>query len=635
MSTYKTKLLCLLVVGILLYPGLTFARRVREVITPGSLFKPSITLKPTEEIESLSYLEREILSGRKIRSSEMVGRILQEGGSLEVEAHLRGLDGPGSSLDLPNFQEMLTLPDEPLPSTATLTSDFDVNIEFSKASFDDIDNLPEELENEKPENLIIYSAPDYNIPEEHPYIARPIKRGGKVAEFEVWRWNTKQKKYEKSPLPISEDLPTLSNKLGLAQAPAYIFGRLFCITGIRIHLGEISPMALAGGMESSNAFIVSLLSAASILSGANFSWADIVVTAVLLENKVLGGENSTGGQGHLASILGGAYRHVWLSGREKYYGALSIPLVPKDEFDNFKEFIKNHMLLVQYGKEYKDGKPVGTRAADLTNTMWTDLLVEKDPVGLPLHQEKLGLTEAYVNALKNRNIDTIIKTIQRYVEIRNQLTLRWAEAVIKEGKEEWLTGSEDRKGLPDEYKEALALYGLYGAAYEARKSKLDKLKDAEGNYVDVDTLNQLALDRLEKIYEKKMSFYTAKAQKFVENAKKKGFAFMPLGAGGPGAVMIAVARDLNELKKFLEGWKDNRIKNGINEIKDEDEQEIVNIIRGKKDGKIIGYVPFEISNQDIKFSGLIDNQALIDEYGLKRPEKGEHFNYNQQTGELP
>ena len=96
------------------------------------------------------------------------------------------------------------------------------------------------------------------------------------------------------------------------DAPAYIFQNIFGLNGIKITCESISPMALAGGMESSNAFNVALIAAASMLSGADLNLAEVFNLAVKLENDELNG--LTGGQGHLSSMLGGAYQHMWLSG---------------------------------------------------------------------------------------------------------------------------------------------------------------------------------------------------------------------------------------------------------------------------------------------------------------------------------
>ena len=214
-----------------------------------------------------------------------VRRLLQfvrdNGINLEIVAHLRGVDGCGSSLDLPEFQ--LDLTEEgaklviDLPSTTTIASDFEVKITFeaAEAGFED---------------AVVYEAPDY-------FAGQTVLR-----DVELVPHADAQK--------AAAGMMMLRN--GQKDAPAYIFKNLFGLTGIKITCQKVSPLALAGGMESSNAFNVALIAAASMLSGADLNKADIFNLAVKLENDEFNG--LTGGQGHLSSMLGGAFQNIWLSG---------------------------------------------------------------------------------------------------------------------------------------------------------------------------------------------------------------------------------------------------------------------------------------------------------------------------------
>jgi hypothetical protein len=213
-------------------------------------------------------------------------------------------------------------------------------------------------------------------------------------------------------------------RVRLLDAPGFIFSNLFGLSGVKITMEGISPMALAGGMESSNVFNTALISAASMLTGANLSAATIFNLADKLENDEMGG--LTGGQGHLSTLLGGAYRHIWTSGVTKDgvrnpYSAVSKELLGADQLSA----IEDHMMLVQAGKEYKDGKPIVPRTAALINFMWTDLLRERDEIGFGLHQEKLGLTSQFTKALEEGDFKTASEVTQRYVRIRDALVKRW------------------------------------------------------------------------------------------------------------------------------------------------------------------------------------------------------------------
>ncbi|TRZ49682.1 NAD-dependent epimerase/dehydratase family protein, partial [bacterium] len=82
----------------------------------------------------------------------------RRGWEISITGHLRGVDGCGSSLDLPEFQIRLTppgaMPLDELPSTPTIASEFTVTVKFALA--DD-------------ENVIEYVAEDYGITPDKPY----------------------------------------------------------------------------------------------------------------------------------------------------------------------------------------------------------------------------------------------------------------------------------------------------------------------------------------------------------------------------------------------------------------------------------------------------------------------------------
>ncbi|OYT61908.1 MAG: hypothetical protein B6U69_02665, partial [Thermofilum sp. ex4484_15] len=350
-----------------------------DLIT-GYLFEPS--LKPL----------RPKRWGDEVR--KLLRRAEEEGLELAIIAHLRGLDGPGSSLDLPSFKRKLTKPGANLlrevPSTVTFTSNFYIKVSFSLA--------------EDPDS-IVYVAPWYGIDEDEPYVIKPCRKGGKV-ELRVLGDRGKL-------------VRELSNKLSYREAPALVFSELFGIKGVKVTCKEIPLMALAGGMESSNAFVIALIAAASMLSGANLTWSDIFEKALYLENDLLG--TSTGGQGHLAAILGGVHRHIWLLGLKGVESAFSIPLLDRET----TEYFEDHVLIVQAGKKYSNGKPAEPRTSRLVNNLWVDLLVDEDPVGLRLHGEKVKLAYEYAEALKYKDLAKVVGLVNRYVDIRNELCKRW------------------------------------------------------------------------------------------------------------------------------------------------------------------------------------------------------------------
>ncbi len=455
---------------------------------------------------------------------ELLKKAKGEGVALSVTGHLRGLDGPGSTLDAPAFQMGLTkngIKDlAELPLTPTIASIFDATIRF-------------ELAND--ENAIEYIALDHGISGDHPY---------KVVVNNTWSIQNGQK-----------------------DAAAFIFGKVFGLRGIRIVCEKIPSMALAGGMESSNVLNVSLIAAASMLSGADLSMADIFSLAVKLENDEFGG--LTGGQGHLCCMLGGAYKHIWLSGVKDHdgnlvnpYSALSEPLLPSDGFRS----IENHMMLVQAGKEYKDGGAVVYRTASLINNMWTDLLKDGDKVSAPLFREMMTLANQYVRALQTKDYETVVKTIDRYVDIRNLLCKRWMALMLD------AHGKKDVPEYAKKYTEKV--FGTYSDNKDYAFIK--KMYEEYG-----DSLRSVSLYELGPISELVMA------------AREKGIAIMPLGAGGPGANLIAVSpKGAESLKSFLES-------HGLSELTEDKARETIS-----GSGILKGYMPFKVGVESLRINGF-------------------------------
>ncbi|MCP4450043.1 MAG: hypothetical protein GY809_01165, partial [Planctomycetes bacterium] len=248
---------------------------------------------------------------RPKRSCDDVVAILKQakehGWPLEITAHLRGVDGPGSSQDLLRFQVKMTETDQAftwmfaMPSTTTIASEFSTTIRVEAADAGD-------------EDKIVYVAPDYFSGAHERTINDP------------------------------EDLRNEHGLVSMKDLPAYSLAHYFGITrGIKITCDPLSPLPKEGGMESSNAFSTSVYAIGSMLSGAGWSWAKIIKHAVYDENTLYGDKEPgiTGGQGHACSCLGGANTLIWCSGfgsagmddDETYiyetdsYGIFAVPLL--------------------------------------------------------------------------------------------------------------------------------------------------------------------------------------------------------------------------------------------------------------------------------------------------------------------
>ncbi|NQU74025.1 MAG: methyltransferase domain-containing protein, partial [Candidatus Omnitrophica bacterium] len=529
----------------------------------GLLFRPTINFEHGTKLTP-KVIRKHIKTTRNAAQVRELLRTAKEKDiKVSIEGHLRGIDGPGSSLDLPEFQIKLTKKDarsiEEFPSTPTIASEFKLKIRFELA--DDPDSIE-------------YIAPDYGIMKNNPFIVKKVKldKNGRIVEAMTARFAFS------NIIKLFRGKVKL-NKNAQALAPAFILMKVFKLKGIRVICEEISAMARAGGMESSNVFNVTLFAGGSMLSGAGLSMADIFSECVKFENDELGG--LTGGQGHLCCMLGGAYQHVWLSGQKNDqgqlmnpYSALSIPLLKGEESIRA---IEEHTFLVQAAKVYKNGKPQVRRVASLTNNMWTDLLRDKDPIGFAKHEEKLPATARYTLDLARNAFGAASDEVLRYTYRRQDLDKRWLGLAI-----------DAHRGVE----------GIPSYAYRYARRVWDHKHPDYEDYEVVRTLYEEIGSDLREI-----SFYTLDPlNTLVEEGAENNIAIMPLGAGGPGANSIAMsAEDSEYMRRFFED-------HSLGELQQE---EVRSIMRGT--GELKGYMPFKVGKEPLKISGF-------KELGLQLPE---------------
>jgi hypothetical protein len=339
------------------------------------------------------------------RNGEVVAAILKQARKndwpLEIKAHLRGVDGPGSSQDLLRFQVKMTQTDKAftwmfaMPATTAIASEFSTRIRVEAADAED-------------EDKIVYVAPDY-FPGPH-----------------------------KRTINDPEDLRNDHGLVSMKDLPAYSLARYFGITrGIKITCDPLSQLPKEGGMESSNAFSISMYAIGSMLSGADWSWAKIIKHAVYDENTLYGDKEPgiTGGQGHASSCLGGANTLIWCSGfgsagiedDENYiyntdsYGIFAVPLLTSPSSTFYER-----LFLCQPGKDFAPGgKPKKDRLASDTNYEWTEEW--KDKVGQQLHLMKKELHFIWKRAAEQGDDHAAAYALNQYSSIRLALNERYKQ----------------------------------------------------------------------------------------------------------------------------------------------------------------------------------------------------------------
>jgi len=437
-----------------------------------------------------------------------------QGIGLSAWGYARGIDIGGTSLDLPQWQLELTPRGvsqfNDYPATSTTTTNYPVKLRF-------------ELLPPGNEDVIEYVAPSYGITAD-----KPLRVTGEVQLDKNGRTNQ-------------------------AHAPAYIFRNLFGLKGIRIICDEIDPMVLAGGLESSNVVNTALIAAASMLTGAGLSQADIFATAVRLENNDLGG--LTGGQGHGSVLLGGANLLVWLSGVRDAQGQLTNPYsfmaVPLTNEAGIKA-IEEHVMLAQAGKGYLDGNAVIPRTADLVNKMWTFVLEAsaKDPSIRHWFTRQVALLSDWRKALATQDFEAAGKVADEIVDIRDQVQLHFVQMALRAQ-----TGIHGLPAYAEEFRKLLfdESYTVGGVCYYNDFKLVRALLQSHG----ADWLEAHSLYDLDPI------------ATLVKEGRAAGIHLIPLGAGGPGANLGAVsAHGTAYMTKFFQ-------EHGMGEIEKEEARHMI------------------------------------------------------------
>ena len=486
----------------------------------GHLFDPTGAILAREGLTKAAVQTSEAKPIEEVRT--LLKRAQDQRISLEIEAPLRLLDGPGTQLDLFDYEKALTPVGakklRELPSSLTVTGEYSVTFRFEPS-----DN----------ENAVEYVAPDLGI---HDAVV------GKVN------------------LTPDGKLPR-----GYEDGPAYIFSNMFNLRGVRITLVHSPLIAAGGGMETSDIFLDVLFSAASMLSSSDWSQAKILSERVKFGNELVG--RFSGGQASLAIMTGGVSRHIWLAGLKDQdgnlinpYSGFSFPILQPDDYP----FVEAHMMHLLPGRE-KEKVDRG-----LMTVMWVDLIRDKDPVAAPLFRELITNADEYMNALAQKDMATVVKVMNRHVDIRDALHQQWLSLAM----------------LPPEKQPE------YARKYTALLQTHPLLKALHEKY-GVDIIQ--------------ISPYSDYAKEVIQAGRKEGISITPLGQGGPGSTLIAVSSKPNILESFFKRQDYGKF----------DEHSI----------ELRGYAPLKISNRPIQFRGF-------KELGLREPAPPTETIYDESVGKF-
>lgn len=302
-----------------------------------------------------------------IELSEMLETAKSEGKLPRITAFNR-IDGPGSSLDLREFQEAFwRLPEGPPP---------DGDEDFAEWSKD----LPRTI------GITINVG---CIVEAHPH------EPGKIAI--VSKDYGMRQEATPSHIPYARD----NWLLKLLD--------LFALSGVRFELHNLMPGIKSAGLGGSATATTAAALLANALSGAGFDGEQLVALASMIEQDM--GVSITGTQEQSNVVFGGVTDYVWfpwgLPGQRSAYGSsVRRTLLHEADYPDLASRIR----VFHSGKE---------RASTDVNSVWRDRL--REPAGFDLHRRKLRLAYSFREGLRKKDWDRVSYAIRAYADTRMEL----------------------------------------------------------------------------------------------------------------------------------------------------------------------------------------------------------------------
>ncbi|PIW58266.1 MAG: hypothetical protein COW13_05325, partial [Candidatus Omnitrophica bacterium CG12_big_fil_rev_8_21_14_0_65_50_5] len=194
------------------------------------------------------------------------------------------------------------------------------------------------------------------------------------------------------------------------------------------------------------------------------------------------------------------------------------------------------------------------------------------------HKEKVPLSADSADALIKGDFERLAKNLRRHAKIRDLLIERWLDLTVR--------AHEGETGLPD-------------YAYEFARKTFTNVKDP---FYKISKVIRTVYKRKGREGLLKSRLYSMDPiGKLMEAAEKEGITIFPLGAGGPGANLIAIdPRGNGHLEDFLK-------RQGLEVF---DEERAREIIHGT--GTLKGYLLFKVGKESMRFEG-------VEELGLQTP----------------
>lgn len=184
---------------------------------------------------------------------------------------------------------------------------------------------------------------------------------------------------------------------------------LFNVKGVRVVLHNLIPGIRSSGLGGSATATTAVCLLANKLTGEPFTEPQIVAIASSIEQDM--GISITGTQEQSCVVYGGIRDYVWfpwgIPGKEGGYGS-SIRYTLLSKKDYLK--IENRLSIFHSGKH---------RMSSDVNAIWRSKLRTHE--GLKLHGKKLSLAYEYREGLRTQNWERVNNSIKEYRIVRTQL----------------------------------------------------------------------------------------------------------------------------------------------------------------------------------------------------------------------
>lgn len=290
----------------------------------------------------------------------------KEGKLPKVTVFLR-LDGPGSSLDLPlwqqSFWKLTKIPENLLE---------DPTMSWSKG-------LPRTI------GISINVGIDI--------IAEPISKGKLSVESVDYGFCYT---YDKGTIPPMRETWLLR------------IMETFDMEGVKFTIKNKEPALKSAGLGGSAAVTTGVCLLANLLTGNKFSKPQMLGMAATIEQDL--GVSITGTQEQSCVMYGGVRDYLWfpfgIPGKDNFFGtSIRQELVKPEDYPELEKRFDLYFCVQRHSTD--------------VNAKWTEEL--KRPAGFKLHARKLNLAYQYREALRKKDWNFLKEPMEEYRKIRTQL----------------------------------------------------------------------------------------------------------------------------------------------------------------------------------------------------------------------